>query len=132
MRQSSILAVAFAAAASASPYVPNPCFVTTYAGIAAAVANCTDITLKDIHAPTNGSIDLTNVRANSRVTFAGCTTFDYSPYDAFNPIVLAGKNVTITGARGHVIDGSGGLYWDGLGSNGGLAKSVSSYTLKLE
>lgn len=30
--------------------------------------------------------------------------------------------MTITGAEGHVIEGNGAAYWDGLGSNGGTAK----------
>jgi len=36
--------------------------------------------------------------------------------------VIGGTDITITGADGHVIDGNGAAYWDGEGSNGGVAK----------
>lgn len=49
-------------------------------------------------------------------------TFGFTPNNDFDPIVISGTNVTITGAPGHVIDGNGPAYWDGLGSNGGAAK----------
>lgn len=45
-------------------------------------------------------------------------TFD----DDFDPIVISGTNLTITGATGHVIEGNGEAYWDGEGSNGGQDK----------
>lgn len=46
-------------------------------------------------------------------TFA--TTVDKN----FDPILISGTDITITGAPGHVIEGNGAAYWDGLGSNGG-------------
>ncbi|KAK6360049.1 hypothetical protein TWF696_001168 [Orbilia brochopaga] len=55
------------------------------------------------------------------VTFAGNTSFAFTNSSQFKPMQIAGNNVTIKGAPGHVIDGSGPLYWDGLG-NGGLPK----------
>jgi polygalacturonase len=41
---------------------------------------------------------------------------------SFNPIVISGSNITVTGSLGHVIDGNGQAYWDGKGSNGGGSK----------
>lgn len=49
-------------------------------------------------------------------------TFGFTPNKDFDPIVISGTNVTITGAPGHMIDGNGPAYWDGLGSNGGAPK----------
>jgi polygalacturonase len=88
------------------------------------VASCTAITLQDIAAPTNSSIDLSKVKANTVVTFAGKTTFAFTNSSTFNPMVFGGANVTITSAPGAIIDGNGQAYWDGQGSNGGLPKWV--------
>jgi polygalacturonase len=100
----------------------NPCFCTKYSQIATALANCTKITLKDIVAPTNSSIDLLKAKDNSVITFAGTTSFAFTNSSSFYPIYFGGKNVTITSAPGAIIDGNGSMYWDGLGSNGGLPK----------
>jgi polygalacturonase len=56
------------------------------------------------------------------VTFAGTTTFGETADADFDPIVISGTDITITGAEGHVIDGNGEAYWDGEGSNGGTDK----------
>lgn len=53
-------------------------------------------------------------------------TFGDTFSNSFNPIVISGHSITVTGAEGHVIQGNGAAYWDGQGSNGGQAKSVSS------
>lgn len=68
------------------------------------------------------SIDVSKVKANSVVTFAGTTTFAFTNLSSFDPIILGGKNVTVTAAPGSIIDGNGPAYWDGLGSNGGVPK----------
>lgn len=44
-------------------------------------------------------------------------------------IKVTGKGVTITGAEDHVIDGNGGAWWDGQGSNGGVDKPDHFITL---
>lgn len=49
-------------------------------------------------------------------------TFGTTPDEDFDPIVLAGTDVTVVGAPGNVIDGNGQAYWDGQGSNGGRPK----------
>ena len=98
------------------------CTATTYAQIAPAVAACTAITLQDIHAPTNSTIDLSKLKTGAVVTFAGMTTFDFTNSSTFNPIAIGGKGITITSAPGAVIDGNGQAYWDGQGSNGGVPK----------
>jgi polygalacturonase len=98
------------------------CTATTYSQIAPAVASCTAITLQDIYAPPNSSIDLSKVKPGTVVTFAGTTTFGFTNSSTFNPMTFGGKGVTITSAPGAIIDGNGQAYWDGLGSNGGVPK----------
>ncbi|KAH6654996.1 family 28 glycosyl hydrolase [Truncatella angustata] len=136
MRSSTVAMAALPVAARAvcNPRYTNDttsaaCIVTEYSAIAAAVANCTDIVLQDIFAPANSSINLTKLQAGSRVTFAGNTTFGDTPDHDFIPIQVSGTNLTITGAEGHVIEGNGAAYWDGLGSNGGGSKP--NWMLKL-
>ncbi|PNS17241.1 Endopolygalacturonase B [Sphaceloma murrayae] len=100
----------------------SPCLVTDFSGISAAVATCTEITLKDIRGPTNQSINLSKVLPNTVITFAGTTTFDFTNISSFDPIVVGGTNVTVTAEPDALIDGNGPIYWDGIGSNGGVPK----------
>lgn len=65
---------------------------------------------------------MSKVKAGTTVTFAGTTTFDQTSSSGFEPIILGGSGVTITADQGAIIDGSGHLYWDGKGGNGGSAK----------
>jgi polygalacturonase len=90
--------------------------------IAPAVAACTAITLQDISAPTNSTIVLTGLKAGTVVTFAGTTTFAFTNISTFDPITIGGAGITVQGAPGHVIEGNGAAYWDGIGSNGGVPK----------
>ncbi|KAL3420281.1 glycosyl hydrolase family 28 [Phlyctema vagabunda] len=110
------------AAATAVSATGNACTVTAAAGIASAVASCTNIVLQDIAMPASQSLDLNDLQDGTTVTFAGKTTFGTTASSKFNPIEIAGTNIHITGATGHVIDGNGQAYWDGLGSNGGTDK----------
>ncbi|KAI9052344.1 hypothetical protein LZ554_003694 [Drepanopeziza brunnea f. sp. 'monogermtubi'] len=99
-----------------------PCVVTKYSQIAGALANCTDILLQDIAAPSNRTINLSKAQKNSVITFAGTTTFAFTNSSTFIPIKFGGKNITIRGTPDSIIDGGGPMYWDGLGSNGGRPK----------
>jgi polygalacturonase len=112
----------FLAAVSGSIISIRSCLVTDYSGIAPAVATCTNIVLRDVYAPPNSTIDLSKLKAGSVVTFQGRTTFGFTNSSSFSPIIFGGNHVTITAAPGSVIDGNGTLYWDGLGSNGGVPK----------
>lgn len=107
---------------SSTNSTPVPCSVTAYSQVAPAVAACTSITLQDIAVPTNSTLTLTGLKAGTVVTFAGTTTFAFTNSSTFNPITVGGAGITIQGAPGHIIDGNGQAYWDGLGSNGGLPK----------
>ncbi|KAK6207676.1 glycosyl hydrolase family 28 [Colletotrichum tabaci] len=108
-----------AAPTAVSNATGNGCTVTEYADIANAVATCTDITLSNIAAPANSPIDLQKLQNGATVTFDGTTTFATTIDKKFDPIIISGTDITVTGAPGHVIEGNGAAYWDGLGSNGG-------------
>lgn len=127
MHHSLLLASVFTAVVSASYIIErqDACTVTQYDQIKNAVSTCTNIKLKDIAAPTNSTIDLAKLKDNAVVTFQGKTTFAFTNSSDFSPMIFGGKNVTITSDPGAVIDGNGPLYWDGLGSNGGVPKYVS-------
>jgi polygalacturonase len=107
------------------------CLCTSYSQIAAAVKFCSRITLQNVNLPGNTSLDLSKLHSNSVVTFAGLTTFGYTNSSGFTPISLGGKNVTITAEPNAIIDGNGQMYWDGLGSNGGLPKFVLEFPHRL-
>ncbi|KAJ6019824.1 hypothetical protein N7499_003073 [Penicillium canescens] len=98
------------------------CVVSEYASLSSAVKSCTNIVLSDFYAPPSSTIDLQSLQTGAVVTFAGTTTFGDTYDDNFDPIVVSGHGITITGAEGHVIDGNGAAYWDGEGSNGGQDK----------
>ncbi|KAJ5596495.1 hypothetical protein N7450_002953 [Penicillium hetheringtonii] len=100
----------------------SACVVTEYASIPSAVESCTNIVLSNISAPPSSTIDLQGLQTGAAVTFAGTTTFGDTFDEDFDPIVISGTDLTITGASGHVIEGNGAAYWDGEGSNGGQDK----------
>ncbi|KUJ14926.1 glycoside hydrolase [Mollisia scopiformis] len=114
-----------------APADPTPCLCTTYSQIAPAVASCTSIILRNITAPSASSINLSKLKENTTITFSGITTFEFTNSSSFTPISIGGKNITITAEPDAVIDGAGQLYWDGLGSNGGVPKPNHFLTLKL-
>ncbi|RKL32530.1 Polygalacturonase [Fusarium proliferatum] len=95
----------------------DACIVTDYSGLATAVSSCTNIVLAGFQVPTGKQLDLSKLKAGTTVTFKGKTTFATTADNDFDPIVISGSGVTITGASGHVIDGNGQAYWDGQGSN---------------
>jgi polygalacturonase len=116
--------VPLVATVSASIVSNRSCLVTNYLKISAAVSNCTNIALRDVYMPSNTTLDLTKLKSGSVVTFEGRTTFGFTNSSSFSPIILGGNHVTITAAPDSVIEGNGTLYWDGLGSNGGVPKYV--------
>ncbi|KAF3901731.1 Polygalacturonase [Arthrobotrys entomopaga] len=98
------------------------CLVTAYASISSAVKSCSLITLSNISAPPSSTINLQKLLPSATVVFAGLTTFGVTADNDFDPIVISGNDILITGATGHTIDGGGPNYWDGQGSNGGSDK----------
>ncbi|RAL61995.1 hypothetical protein DID88_002484 [Monilinia fructigena] len=113
-----LLALALAGVCAAQ----TPCIATKYSEIAPCVGSSTDIILKDVYAPSNSAIDLRKLKAGTTVTFAGKTTFGFTNDSSFEPILIGGSGITITGEPDAIIDGNGQAYWDGLGSNGGVPK----------
>ncbi|KAL1606118.1 hypothetical protein SLS59_003243 [Nothophoma quercina] len=99
----------------------DACYVTAYSAIPAATASCTAITLDGITVPGNSTIDLSKLKTGTKVTFKGTTFWEY--FDANYPFIkVGGTNLEITAAEGAILDGNGQSWWDGLGSNGGIAK----------
>ncbi|KAJ5460389.1 uncharacterized protein N7458_001941 [Penicillium daleae] len=106
------------------------CVVSEYASLSSAVKSCTNIVLSNLYAPPSSTIDLQSLQTGATVTFAGTTTFGDTYDDDFDPIVVSGHDITITGAEGHVIEGNGAAYWDGEGSNGGQDKPDHFFVVK--
>ncbi|KAM3074464.1 hypothetical protein ACMFMG_002732 [Clarireedia jacksonii] len=135
---SSIISTSVASAATrasstvitSAPSASARCTATAYGDIANVIASCTNIVLDNISAPASSSIDLQSLQDGSIVTFSGTTTFGTTTDSDFDPIVVKGNNITITGASGHVIDGNGAAYWDGEGSNGGSDKPDHFFVVK--
>jgi polygalacturonase len=99
----------------------DACYVTTYSAIPAATAACTNITLDNVTVPGNSTIDLSKLKKGTKVTFKGKTFWQYA--DANYPFIkVGGTDIELTAAVGAVLDGNGQSWWDGLGSNGGVAK----------
>ncbi|GLI78379.1 hypothetical protein PoHVEF18_006693 [Penicillium ochrochloron] len=108
----------------------STCVVSEYASLSSAVKSCTNIVLSDFYAPPSSTIDLQSLQTGAVVTFAGTTTFGDTYDNNFDPIVVSGHDITITGAEGHVIEGNGAAYWDGEGSNGGQDKPDHFFVVK--
>ncbi|TEY77323.1 hypothetical protein BOTCAL_0056g00320 [Botryotinia calthae] len=115
---------------TSAPAAPSGCTATAYDNISAIIASCTNIVLDNISAPASSTIDLQKLKAGSTVTFSGTTSFGTTADSSFDPIVVKGTDITITGAPGHVIDGNGPAYWDGQGSNGGSDKPDHFFVVK--
>ncbi|POS78251.1 polygalacturonase [Diaporthe helianthi] len=106
------------------------CTVTAAADVASAVASCSNILLENLSMPASSTLDLQKLKPSAVVTFGGKTTFGTTPDENFDPIIVSGDHITVTGAPGHVIDGNGQAYWDGQGSNGGGAKPDHFFVVK--
>lgn len=62
--------------------------------------------------------------------FEGETTWAFEEWSG--PLFsVSGKDIVITGASGHSLNGNGPLWWDGKGSNGGKTKPKFFYAHKL-
>ncbi|KAJ8975170.1 hypothetical protein NQ317_003816 [Molorchus minor] len=111
---SSLLAVLAADTENIQPRAS--CTVNSFEQVADAVETCTDIVIDGITVPGGQAIEL-GLQEGSRVTFQGRITFEHAEWDG--PLIqVQGTGVTVQGAPGHVLDGQGALYWDGLGGSG--------------
>ncbi len=109
----------WASGASAAPAAS--CTFTDAASAKAGKGSCSIITLSNIKVPAGQTLDLTGLKDGTRVVFSGTTTFGYTPWEG--PLIsISGNKIDISGASGSLIDGGGGQWWDGKGSNGGKTK----------
>ncbi|ROW02456.1 hypothetical protein VMCG_06124 [Cytospora schulzeri] len=98
------------------------CTVTAAADVSSAVASCSNILLDNLSMPASSTLDLQDLQPSAVVVFSGTTSFGYTEDSDFDPVVVSGDYITLTGTADHVIDGNGQSYWDGQGSNGGSDK----------
>ncbi|GMM35231.1 hypothetical protein DASC09_025560 [Saccharomycopsis crataegensis] len=101
----------------------SSCTITTsnLSEIASIKKSCTSIVVDGVTVPAGETLDLTGLQTGTTVTFEGTTSFGYSSWEG--PLIfVSGSAVTVTGASGHVLEGNGAKWWDGLGSNGGVTK----------
>ncbi|KAJ8970222.1 hypothetical protein NQ317_003768, partial [Molorchus minor] len=96
--------------------IKNSCTVTSFSQVDTAVASCSDIVISGIDIPAGVPLRL-DLNNGTKLTFDGRITFGFAEWDG--PVIyITGHNVTIEGAKDHVLDGQGDLWWDGLGGQG--------------
>ncbi|KAF9159946.1 hypothetical protein BGX20_002738 [Mortierella sp. AD010] len=121
-----ILAIITALAATAVVASPiekrSSCTATSYKQIA-GTKSCSSIVIQGpFTVPANEVIDLTGLKTGTTVKITGTITFAKGNLDMNNNLItFGGANIKIDGTSG-VLNGSGPLYWDGKGSNGGVNK----------
>ncbi|KAF6211523.1 hypothetical protein GE061_012036 [Apolygus lucorum] len=79
------------------------------------------IVIKNLLVPAGKTLDLTGLQSNTVIEFTGRVTFGYQEWEG-TLIELKGKNITVLGKPGHLLDGEGRRWWDGKGGNGGKKK----------
>ncbi|KAF7280327.1 hypothetical protein GWI33_006236 [Rhynchophorus ferrugineus] len=96
----------------------DSCVVTEYDDVETATASCQDLIINNLQVPAGVTLEL-SLRDGATLTFVGNTTFGFENWSG--PLMkVAGDDITIRGEPGHVLNGLGELYWDGLGSWGTL------------
>lgn len=109
----------------------STCTFTDAAKASKSASSCSSIVLKDIAVPAGKTLDLSKAADGATITFEGTTTFGYKEWKG--PLIrFGGKGITITQAKGAVIDGDGSRWWDTKGTNGGKTKPKFMYAHKLE
>jgi hypothetical protein len=109
-----------------------PCTVTQFQDIPSATKSCTDITIQDVTVPGAETLDLSKLKKGTKITFAGTTvrhvsrgrfcqntetilqSFEFAEENV-DLIQIGGTDITVEGAPGHVLDGNGQAWWDGIG-----------------
>ncbi|XP_018324488.1 polygalacturonase-like [Agrilus planipennis] len=84
------------------------------------LTTCKEISIANLQVPANETLAL-HAQNDSIITFEGNITFGYNERTGFL-MTIRGNNITIVGAPGHLLDGGGARWWDGLGGNGGKRK----------
>lgn len=102
------------------------CTFTDAAAASKSKTSCATIVLSNIAVPSGTTLDMTKLNDGTNVIFEGTTTFGYEAWSG--PLIsFSGKNLAISGASGHSINGNGAKWWDGKGSNGGVTKPKFFY-----
>ncbi|XP_060535942.1 polygalacturonase-like [Cylas formicarius] len=100
------------------------CTITLFSQVEDVISNCTDIVVKDLTVPGGESLEL-DLQTGSTLTFEGKILFEVSNWAG--PLVsIKGSQLRVQGAAGHVLDGQGKQYWDGLGGSGSAKPSFFS------
>nr|AHG54221.1 polygalacturonase 15b [Lygus lineolaris] len=88
---------------------------------AAKKSNDKVIVIRNLQVPAGVLLDLQNLKPGTTLQFEGRVTFGYKEWKG--PMVrISGKNIIVEGKPGHLIDGEGARWWDGLGGAGGKTK----------
>ncbi|KAJ8945272.1 hypothetical protein NQ318_016041 [Aromia moschata] len=99
---------------------PSPeCIVTEFSQLSDAIDNCLEIVVRNVTVP-GGTTAEFKLKDGASLTFEGTTTFEHYDWPEWNLSLMRfeGNNITVEGASGHVLDGQGALYWDGIGDKG--------------
>ncbi|KAI0483427.1 glycoside hydrolase [Xylaria cf. heliscus] len=84
-------------------------------------ASCATIVLSNVAVPSGTTLDLSKLEDGTHVIFEGTTTWGYEEWDG--PLLqIKGKDITIEGASGSLLNPDGARWWDGEGGNGGVTK----------
>ncbi|XP_060534912.1 polygalacturonase-like [Cylas formicarius] len=94
----------------------EPCVVSKFDNVVAAVKECSNILFDNLFVPAGITLKL-NLTDGAVVTFRGNTTFGFTNW--FGPLVtINGTGIVVQGEAGSVFDGQGQLYWDDKGTRG--------------
>ncbi|RDW67001.1 hypothetical protein BP5796_09750 [Coleophoma crateriformis] len=108
----------------------SSCTFTDAAAASASKTSCATIVLSGITVPSGTTLDMTGLTDGTAVIFEGTTTWEYEAWSG--PLFsVSGKDIAVSGATGHVLDGNGAKWWDGKGSNGGVTKPKFFYAHSL-
>nr|AIB04031.1 polygalacturonase PG3-1 [Apolygus lucorum] len=90
------------------------------------------VTVRNLQVPAGKTLDFQGLPNGTTIEFAGRVTFGYKEWNG--PLmIIKGGNFIVKGLKGHVIDGEGQRWWDGLGGiTGGKTKPAPFIYMQLE
>ncbi|KAJ7144774.1 pectin lyase fold/virulence factor [Mycena crocata] len=100
------------------PVHPAPCTVNSVAS-AANLTACAVVLIQGFTVPSGETLTIA-AAPGATVTMTGDITFAQT--NASGPLITFQTNEIQFNGKNHKIDGNGALYWDGLGTNGGVPK----------
>ncbi|KAI1195509.1 glycoside hydrolase family 28 protein [Nemania serpens] len=84
-------------------------------------ASCATIVLSNVAVPSGTTLDLSKLTDGTHIVFEGTTTWGYKEW-AGPLLQIKGKDITVEGASGSLLNPDGARWWDGQGGNGGKTK----------